>query len=168
MKPDHATPLNFSFTVYKIVLAIVLVVNLLPLSSRFILFFFFPLLCENVSGPLNIFLLPACTVLSFVDRECWRDMAGDFCFLVLVCLLCGLQQHTHLLQRQPTELPSACVSWARAAFPALGPLKCGESPGSCSRQPGARTFSFYLSFVLLVADYLGGTLSGQQLFFIAS
>ena len=98
----------FSFTAYKIVLAIVLGVSLLPLSSRFILFFF-PLLCENVSGPLNIFLLPACTVLSFVDRECWRDMAGDFCFLVLVCLLCGLQQHAHLLQSQPTELPSACT-----------------------------------------------------------
>lgn len=63
---------------------------------------FFSLLCENVSGPLNVFLLPACTVLSFVNRECWRDIAGEFCFLVLVCLLCGLQQHTHLLQCQPT------------------------------------------------------------------
>ena len=77
--PEHGKlsqafrPLNVAYPSLRIPSSLVLVINVLPLGSKFIIFVF-PMKMDL--SPLMIVSLPAGTVLRFVRRGCWRDSAG--------------------------------------------------------------------------------------------
>ena len=126
----------------------------------------FCLLCENVSGPLNIFLLPTGTVLSFVNRECWRDIAEGKSFASCFLCACFLDSSSMFIfsSVSPRSFPivhplSMCGFTSTARL-----LQCTEGSELSSRQPRASSFSLYLSLMWFVAQCLGGTLPGEQLF----